>query len=225
MPDEHEKCILTHFNANPVENRNSESNSYLVWLNVFLLRGVSLSLTLLIVLMHFSPVYQCERADVCASRAFEPAYEIMALFVLRKLILQTHMRSHQVGLGVWFLVGPFVYFHTLCVRTAKALARLRGCAGLPEPSLVAYVISTMSWLIYLFIVHVLRFVFWYQRLAAACDCSTPWTFHFTFYLIFLRNSTRCSRGTNHLQIQRKKTVVSLWKMIVSVLCAKNYECN
>ena len=42
-----------------------------------------------------------------------------------------------------FLVGPFVYFHTSCVRTAKALARLRGCAGSPEPSLVAYVISTI----------------------------------------------------------------------------------
>ena len=43
-------------------------------------------------------------------------------------------------------VGPFVYFHTSCVRTAKALARLRGCAGSPEPSLVAYVISTIiSW--------------------------------------------------------------------------------
>ena len=27
--------------------------------------------------------------------------------------------------GIWF--GLFVYFHTLCVRTAKALARLRGC--------------------------------------------------------------------------------------------------
>ena len=33
-----------------------------------------------------------------------------------------------------------------CVRTAKALVRLRGCAGSPEPSLVAYVISTIiSW--------------------------------------------------------------------------------
>ena len=29
------------------------------------------------------------------------------------------------------------------MRTAKALARMRGCAGLPEPSLVAYVISTI----------------------------------------------------------------------------------
>ena len=70
----------------------------------------------------------------------------MALFFLRKLILQSHIRSHPVGLDVWFLAGPFVYFHTLCVRTAKALARLRGCAGSPEPSLVAYVISTIiSW--------------------------------------------------------------------------------
>ena len=61
----------------------------------------------------------------------------MALFVLRKLILQTGMRSHYVGLDVWFLVAPFVYFNTSCVRTAKTLA---------EPSLVAYVTSTLiSW--------------------------------------------------------------------------------
>ena len=74
---------------------------------------------------------------------FEPVREIMELIVLRKLILQKHMHSHPVGLGVWFLVGPFVYFHTLCVRTMKPLARLCGCAGSSEPSLVAYVISTI----------------------------------------------------------------------------------
>ena len=67
----------------------------------------------------------------------------MALFVLRKLILQTRMRGHPVGLDVWFFIGPFVYFHTSCVGTAKALARLRGSAGSPEPSLVTYVISTI----------------------------------------------------------------------------------
>ena len=72
----------------------------------------------------------------------EPSHEIMARFVFRKLILQTRMRGHPVGLDVPFLVGPFFYFHTSCVRTAKALARLGGCAGSPEPSLVAYVIST-----------------------------------------------------------------------------------
>ena len=51
------------------------------------------------------------------------------------------MHSHPVGLDLWFLVGPFIYFHSLCERTAKALARLRRCAGSPEPSLVAHVIS------------------------------------------------------------------------------------
>ena len=56
------------------------------------------------------------------------------------------MRSHPVGLDVWFLVEPFVYFHSSCVRTAKALARLRRCARSSEPSLVALVIITIiSW--------------------------------------------------------------------------------
>ena len=71
----------------------------------------------------------------------------MVLFILRKLILQTRMCCHPVGLDVWFLVWSIVDFHTSCVRTAKAQARLRGWAGSPEPSLVAYVmISTIiSW--------------------------------------------------------------------------------
>ena len=62
------------------------------------------------------------------------------------LILQIRMRSHPVMLDVRLSVGPFVYFHLLRVRTAKALVRLRGCAGMPEPSLVACMISTIiSW--------------------------------------------------------------------------------
>ena len=73
----------------------------------------------------------------------ESTHEIMALIALRKLNLQTRMRSHPVGLDVWFSVGPFVYFHTSCVRTAKPQAR---CAVSPEPSLFAYAISTIiSW--------------------------------------------------------------------------------
>ena len=43
---------------------------------------------------------------------FEPTHEIMALIALRKLNLQTRMRSNPLGLDVWFLVRPFVYFHT-----------------------------------------------------------------------------------------------------------------
>ena len=83
---------------------------------------------------------------------FEPAHEIIALFALCKLILQTHMRSHPVGLDVWCLIGPFVYFHTSCVWTAKALVRLRmrrltwAFAG----RLSDKHHNLMSWLIYLF---------------------------------------------------------------------------
>ena len=85
-----------------------------------------------------------QHGEYCNS--FEPWHEIIALFVLRKLILQTCMRSHPVGLDVWFLVWPFVYFHTSCVQTAKALGRLHEWAGSHEPSLVAYVISIIiSW--------------------------------------------------------------------------------
>ena len=77
---------------------------------------------------------------------YELTYEIMAPIALRKLNLQTCMRGNPLRLHVWFLVRPFVYFHTLCVWTAMALARPRGCAVSPEPSLFAYVISTIiSW--------------------------------------------------------------------------------
>ena len=61
------------------------------------------------------------------------SHKIMVLFVLRKQMLQTCMRNQPVELDVWFLVGPFVYFHTSCVWTAKALVRLHQCADLPEP--------------------------------------------------------------------------------------------
>ena len=38
-----------------------------------------------------------------------------------------------VGLDVCFWSDPFVYFHTSCVRKAKALMRLRRCTSSPEP--------------------------------------------------------------------------------------------
>ena len=61
----------------------------------------------------------------------------------RKLILQMRMHSDPVGLDIWFLVRPFVFFNTLCVRIAKALVRLCRCTGSPEPALVAFVIRTI----------------------------------------------------------------------------------
>ena len=70
----------------------------------------------------------------------------MALFLLRKLNLQTGILSHPSTARCLIFCRTLCLFHTLCVRTAKALARLRGCTGSPEPSLIAYVIRTMiSW--------------------------------------------------------------------------------
>ena len=71
----------------------------------------------------------------------------MALFVFHKHFLQMHMHKPS-SRARWLicLVGSFIYFHTSCVRTAKALVRLRECAGSPEPSLVTFVISNIiSW--------------------------------------------------------------------------------
>ena len=88
----------------------------------------------------------CIHASLIRINQSEPTHEILTRFVFCKFILQIRMCSHPVRLDVWFLVWPFVYFQTSSVRTAKALARLRGCAGSPEPSLVAYAISTIiSW--------------------------------------------------------------------------------
>ena len=59
---------------------------------------------------------------VSISFLFEPSHEIVVLFVLHKLILQNRMRSYSVRLDVWFLVRPFVYFHTSYVWTARLWA-------------------------------------------------------------------------------------------------------
>ena len=79
---------------------------------------------------------------------FEPAHEILALFVLCKLILQTRMRSHPLGLDVWFLVGPFVNCHTSCARrhTGSAeTARMRRLAWAFAGYLCDKYHNLMSW--------------------------------------------------------------------------------
>ena len=56
-----------------------------------------------------------------SSVSFEPAHEILALSV--NSFFKCTCAAIQCGLDVWFLVGSLVYFHTSCVRTAKALVR------------------------------------------------------------------------------------------------------
>ena len=50
-----------------------------------------------------------KRPIVSLTMVFEPSHEIMVLFVLRKLIFQTRMRSHPLGLDIGYLIGPFVH--------------------------------------------------------------------------------------------------------------------
>ena len=92
---------------------------------------------------HYEPKYSDRQDWVWAGlyELYEPSHEIVVLFVFCK-ILQTHMRNHP---GLIF-GRTLRQFHTSCVQTEKALARLHKCAGSPEPLLVAYVISTIiSW--------------------------------------------------------------------------------
>ena len=59
--------------------------------------------------------------------------------------LNVHVQPYT-GVRCLIFGWPFFYFHTSCVWTVKSLMRLRGCAGTSEPSLVAYVTSTIiSW--------------------------------------------------------------------------------
>ena len=52
------------------------------------------------------------------------------------------MPSHSEGPGIRLSVWRFLLTHCLYERVAEVLARLRGCAGSPKPSLLAYAIST-----------------------------------------------------------------------------------
>ena len=65
---------------------------------------------------------QLEVKSVDESLIFEPCHEV----ILRKLILQTSMRSHPMGLNVWFLLNPS---STSIIHVIRAVS--------PEPSLVA----------------------------------------------------------------------------------------
>ena len=45
----------------------------------------------------------------------------------------------SVNIGL-IIIWVFSYIHTLCMRAVKAMARMRICAGSPEPSLLGYMI-------------------------------------------------------------------------------------
>ena len=84
-----------------------------------------------------------------AHNIYAPSHEIMVLFILRKLILQTCMRSHPVGarcliFGCTFRLLPYFMCANSEGSGETVSTGVRRVST--EPSLVAYVISTIiSW--------------------------------------------------------------------------------
>ena len=68
---------------------------------------------------------------------FEPRQANLCLRAFRHDKFQLHMPSHSEGPGIWLSVRRFLLSYCLYERAAEVLARLRKCAGSPEPSLLA----------------------------------------------------------------------------------------
>ena len=75
----------------------------------------------------------------------EPTHEIMVLFILRKPIFQTRMRSHPMGLNVWFF-GLFPYFMSTNREGSGETARMRRLAWAFASRLCDKYHNLMSWL-------------------------------------------------------------------------------
>ena len=67
----------------------------------------------------------------------EPRQANLCLRAFRHDKFQPRMPSHSEGPRIWLSGWKFLLIHCLYERAAKVLARLRGCAGSPEPSLLA----------------------------------------------------------------------------------------
>ena len=67
----------------------------------------------------------------------EPRQANLCLRAFRHDKFQLRMSSHSERPGIWLSVWRFLLTPCLYERAAKVLARLRACAGSPEPSLLA----------------------------------------------------------------------------------------
>ena len=75
----------------------------------------------------------------------EPSHEIMVLFVPSSNVhAQPSTGAMCLMFGRTFHLFPYFIAWASANKTVKALVRLRRCAGSPEPSLVAYVINSIT---------------------------------------------------------------------------------
>ena len=89
---------------------------------------------ILLLLMHVNPAYAGEE-QTCNCK-WAASSEFVSSSIPSWQILTAHAKPFR-GPEIWFSVWRFLLTRCLYVRAAEVLARLRGCAGLPEPSLLA----------------------------------------------------------------------------------------
>ena len=92
-------------------------------------------------------MYQCQDNDIkclvsgawykVSVARYESRQANLCLRAFRHDKFQLRMPSHSEGPRIWLSVWRFLLIHCLYERAAKILARLRGCAGSPEPLLLA----------------------------------------------------------------------------------------
>ena len=76
-------------------------------------------------------LFSCNSISYQLFMTYEPSHDIMALFVLRKHILQMRMRSHPLGLDVWFFgqtLRLLPYFMCVNSEGSGETARMRRLA-------------------------------------------------------------------------------------------------
>ena len=91
-----------------------------------------------LIILHQSQVHSSifSRHYQFSSTAYEPRQANLCLRAFFHDKFQLRIPSHSEGPGIWLSVRRFLLIHCLYERAAEVLARLRGCAGSPEPSLL-----------------------------------------------------------------------------------------
>ena len=82
--------------------------------------------------------YSFKQEKICTkNNTYGPRQANLCLRAFRHDKFWLLMPSHSEGPGIWLSVWRFLLIHCLYERAAEVLARLRWCAGSPEPSLLA----------------------------------------------------------------------------------------
>ena len=112
-----------------------------IWLYQFLIIAYLFTLLntahiqLLLKIKFSADLYQTLEFNVCTLRQLGPVKRICVFE--HSVMTNFNCACYSEGPVIWLSVWRFFLTHCLYEQAAKVLARLRGCAGSPEPSLLA----------------------------------------------------------------------------------------